>query len=106
MARNVFTVSIYANAMPVGATSIYTVPVGFVFVLRDVDMTNNGASNDIYSILDFTANIFIVKYLNVPPDTSVQWCGRQPFVAGEQIGLESALGIGNARVSGYLLVAP
>lgn len=88
---------------------VFTVPEGYVCILRDLDAVGPGTSPWVL-ISEAVAN---QNFASVPAEQngssdnwSYTWRGRQVFDAGQEIQLGSEFDLIFARLSGYLLVAP
>lgn len=107
MASTVYSTRFIAAALePAGL--YYTVPEGFVAVVRDIDAVGTGGEY-IQAALETVGSTFWLDYF--PESGSygwIGWRGRQICQPGEQIsvfvsGTESG---GTVAVSGYLLTLP
>lgn len=87
---------------------VYTVPAGFVAVLRDVDVYNNSAVVAELFLEDSQTGQAIARFDSQgPTDTgSQQWRGRQVFDAGGGFLFHATAGTWDVRACGYLLSAP
>jgi hypothetical protein len=86
-----------------GPHVLFTVPAGYVAVLRDVGFLNtSGVTGPIY-LYDSSVSTAWWASPSVANFGSVEWQGRQVFPAGSEISVQ----LGNApwvvRASGYLL---
>jgi hypothetical protein len=96
----------HLQAVPAG-TTVFTVPTGHVYVLRDVDIYQDqlvGAA--VVRMAEAVANLFF--YSNGMPVTRfawLQWTGRQVFEAGESLQIFASLPTTVFRLSGYDLTA-
>lgn len=107
--------TVYSTVFITGNTSggapIYTVPPGFVAVLRDVDVYNNSLLAAELFLEDSQTGQTIWRVDNNAfiPGASIgssQWNGRQVFEAGGGFLFLATAGVWDVRASGYLLVAP
>lgn len=104
--------AIYSTLFLSGNTSagspIFTVPAGFIAVLRDVDVYCNGIGGEELFLEDSTyGNTFARWDILTPADSgSKQWQGRQVFNPGGGFVFVATVGTWDVRASGYLLTAP
>lgn len=86
----------------------YTAPVGYVTIIRDIDVVNNGATPGFFVFLsNLTENyaIWLAKFSD--SQQTLSWRGRQVIAAGETIALgQSGTSTLQGCVSGYLLTLP
>lgn len=105
MPRAVYSTRFLAFSTTSTEEETYTVPSGFVAVLRDVDVYHQGGAADGWSV----QLVDPLCYLMTGGDTGsaglAQWSGRQIFNAGEQLQgtLYSAGDLASMMASGYLL---
>lgn len=107
MALPVYSTRFLYTANIVSAPS-YTVPEGFVAVVRDLDASCPSPVTGYYVYLVNTTRSYIIAISTFPSDNnSAQWRGRQVIPAGESIALNGNPPTGaTATVSGYLLTLP
>lgn len=106
MARAVYSHR-FANVAATGDGNfhvLYTVPVGLVAVVRDLDLFSQTAA--LAFGLRLASNV-IVSFVNpTASGTAYQWTGRQVLNAGETLEYFASTGLGfTACISGYLLTA-
>jgi hypothetical protein len=89
---------------PSGSLSaIYTVPSGFVAVLRDIDgIVTSGGAGQLF--LGMGATWWFEMPL-LAATSGFQWRGRQVFLAGETISAQTVTATVQMHVTGYLLSA-
>lgn len=85
---------------------LYQVPVGYVAIVRDIDVLSHGGAMinwvvSVNSVADFAAGQFTIEALN----QTAQWRGRQILNAGEELVFQSD-GPTDGLISGYLLTLP
>lgn len=105
MAVPVYSVKFFELQGLLGFVS-YTVPPGYVAVVRDLDAyaSAGAAAQNLYLIGNVLQTIWWHNWTGLSIATA-QWRGRQVFVAGEQFHLNSDAGV-DVTVSGYLLSTP
>jgi len=96
-----------AHDLMIGAELTYTVPVGFVAVLRDIDAYSGILTgNTLLGYLAATPDVvFFQASWGINETGWRSWRGRQVFYAGDTFGLSSNQFVDGA-MSGYLLSAP
>jgi hypothetical protein len=94
------------NVTAVTNDPVYTVPPGFVAVLRDVDVVSIGSSGNLLFIAEQTSGLSFIAFNEAAADVSVQWQGRQVFPAGQVMYVRAVTGQWLVRMSGYLLSMP
>ena len=87
---------------------VYTVPVGKVAILRDVDVYGGGVITFSQLFLeDSDTGGAITQWVSSEGNAFAGiWRGRQVFAAGEGFKFRSPLTEWDVRASGYLLNAP
>jgi hypothetical protein len=95
--------------VPAGSASSGPVPDGFVWVVRDIDLTTGG---EIYAYLggisiftDVGGPLYQVYAPGAYGASYYAWRGRQVLEAGDRITLATADSVWIARISGYTLSA-
>lgn len=108
MARSVYSTRLIIANASVSASGSYTVPEGFVAVVRDFEMYCAAGSTAPYAYLEITGAVNAVfAYVKGDSPGTAQWTGRQVLEPGEEL-----LAQGNSEstqtllVSGYLLTLP
>lgn len=89
-----------------GAGTIYTVPSGYVVVVRCITAYNAGASSDAFEVSAQVSGSLIPIYhvTNVAASSnSLEWEGRVVLNAGEFINVATGGQQWSYTVSGYLL---
>jgi hypothetical protein len=92
-----------------GAPVLYTVPSGYVAVLRDVSVRNQTADTSLIQVgatVPGPLNVVIAQFDSVAANDVVSWQGRQVLNAGDELWLYNSEGSAQAIASGYLLSAP
>lgn len=106
------TAAVYSTRFLAGGFSdtfqpIYTVPVGFRAILRDLDAVGTGSELLELTNLDAGSTIFIGEFPASGTYGHLQWQGRQVAEAGERIQIIVAGSIAaSVALSGYLLTLP
>jgi hypothetical protein len=88
---------------------LYTVPSGYVAVVRDVVLWNNDSGEQSMSIgatVPGPLNVLISQWFNVGSNATVEWQGRQVLNAGDELWAYSAGVDASVMASGYLLSSP
>lgn len=94
------------NGSESGVYDFYTVPPGFIAVLRDVDASWSGAGLPAKLYLhDPVLGAWQLLQATVNPD-GAQWQGRQVYNQGTQFGVYIPVAGWTVRMSGYLLTMP
>jgi hypothetical protein len=106
VSRPLYSTRFIGGTVAEGTDAAFTVPAGFVAVVRDVVVTNAASSPGQISWGISTTAGFIVAYnfTELGSGASAQWTGRQVANAGEDLfifaGVEAIIGM-----SGYLLTS-
>jgi hypothetical protein len=91
-------------------TGIYgpTVPVGQVFIVRDVDLFEETAAGGVFAYLaNQTGGVLWAFQAGTTIATRYAgWRGRQVFAEGELVQVHVVNGLWDIAVSGYMLSAP
>jgi len=89
-------------------TTLYTVPAGFVAVVRDVSgfMTTTTVGEAIVLSLQLANVNFATFQSDGSTYQDVHWEGRVVMPAGESLQVADSVAAGALVVSGYLLAAP
>jgi len=97
---------VFGPALLAGAAAVlYTVPAGFMFLIRHIHISNPsaGAVDATLSIGADAAGTRIFDGRPMPADDVYDWFGYLPMVAGEDIrGWASAAATLNCEISGDL----
>jgi hypothetical protein len=100
-----YSTRFWIGQLPTAWGSLYTVPAGYVVVLRDMEFTNYTASALTVSLAvetSGTGGVYLYT-ASVPANAHVQWTGRTVMDPGDVLqGLSSSGGLA-ALISGYLL---
>lgn len=105
MARAVYSTR-FAAVVISGALNLYTVPAGYIAVVRSVDFLATGASPGIFAWGLAAGGIYFAGATGLTTDNAYHWEGRQVFNAGDTIKAITATITGQLAVSGYLLTTP
>lgn len=105
MASNVYSTRFIGVSLGTGTTATYTVPTGYVAVIRDISATatTTGSTN---------AEVFVngaFTIWNSGPITNgstLVWSGRQVLNAGDVLSVHAVGATTQFMVSGYLLTLP
>lgn len=87
----------------------YTVPAGYVAVVRDVEALNSSASTDslfIAATVPGPLTVTLTKFYDLAGETPAQWQGRVVLLAGDGLEVYSGVEVFEVMISGYLLSAP
>ena len=106
MSRAVYSKVFFGgNVTASGVTTMYTVPTGYIAVVRDIDVCRNdsGAQRSTFDAEDDAGGF--IHWLTSTQYAVFTWRGRQVFVAGSRFGVYQSGGDWTYRVSGYLLTA-
>jgi len=83
----------------------YLVPVGYVAVVRDLDVVTEPTSGNVI-LLAIAGNTIFISELGVEPAfTNQEWRGRAVAYPGDLISLDTS-DTASGHVSGYLLTSP
>jgi hypothetical protein len=88
---------------------LYTVPAGYITVVRDIEVLHVSSDSGTFSIYDQGpgSSAATIWFVGVADLAWAQWKGRAVMNAGDQlIASVSDAGTYQAIVSGYLLSAP
>lgn len=108
--RPVYSVLIAQGTIPLEPATIYTVPLGYTLVMRDLDGIGPNSTNAIIlSELTADQNFLAVPAVLTPDPigmiSTYTWRGRQVFSGGQILQWAAYEDLIFARVSGYLLTA-
>jgi len=87
-----------------GQHTVFTVPPGFVAVVRDVAGLQTSPTGDAF-LREATSTTSWVHWESTRALQSFQWQGDQVFEEGSQIGLYVGSGSWSVRFCGFLLAA-
>lgn len=107
MTLSVYSHRIYAEA-GLNGSYVYTVPAGYVLVLRDIDAYANVtlASREIHVLGSAGQTIWWHAWNSTSnAQETAQWRGRQVLIAGETLTFTTSDLI-DITASGYLLATP
>lgn len=110
MARNVYSIRIFSSggvAAPAGTVGP-TVPSGFVYVVRDLDVVELTGNSGVYMDL-MSPTLGPMVRISRADTTSfghASWRGRQVYGPGEQVGVKATSGLWSVTISGYQLTLP
>jgi hypothetical protein len=91
------------------APTVYTVPTGYVAVMRDVSITNQTGSAAVIQIganVPGPLTVLVTQWDSVNDGDTVEWQGRAVFNPGDQIFVGVYSGYALTIGSGYLLSSP
>lgn len=106
----IYTISALRQVLVAGATATYTVPAGYVFVLRDITAGTTASPStaplDVY--LDGNVGSPIAHWVYVAGQQTYHYAGRISCPAGVTISAKNNMGSSSlyVAVTGYLLTAP
>lgn len=106
MASQVYSTRLLAtHDQPAITPAVYTVPVGKLLIVRDIDVYFGSAlgTREVYAF-GSAGQVFWHESVGPTLNGSRQWTGRQVFYAGENFSL-SATDVFDLAASGYLLDA-
>lgn len=108
---NVYSTCFYRGVIPTASTVLYTVPTGFVAIVRDITVYNAMATSRKgltgWLIQDDNANPIYATLATSPSNlTTYQWQGREVLTAGQTVVGLAYDGSWKVRVNGYLLTTP
>lgn len=106
MPRTVYSTRFAAWDSSAESPVVYTVPSGFVGILRDLDVTIFGEGAE-FDLVDGTSGAFVwVVHNTASTSTSFQWRGRLVIPEGAVVAFEWSPGADVWGVaSGYVLTA-
>lgn len=106
---SVYSTQFFCGIIPSSNLNLYTVPSGFVVVLRSIELADRSGTNNnnvtIFAVAGstvigvVTASVFTAAY------QSIHWDGRAVLNAGQGFGAGVSVSCG-IFVSGYLLTTP
>jgi hypothetical protein len=108
---NVYSTKFAERILPLsGEVILYTVPSGFVAVVRDMILIQNGTSfNALVGVSVYTGT-GVQVWQQIHPDalssTTYHWQGRKVMNAGDQLKAFANDPAWSIDVSGYLLTLP
>lgn len=91
------------NTSAGGTTVVYTVPAGYVAILRDVDAYFPSGLGPQLFLQDGSIPLSFALLAPTAVPGSVQWRGRQVFASGQEIAVNTSATAVRALLSGYLL---
>lgn len=108
MARDVYTIRMFAHASLSATTAGPIVPDQFVYVVRDIDITRNDEVGAQQLIVQnpLGGALFLVNGPASVGTINQQWRGRQVYEPGEHIGIICTGGSWSICISGYQLTLP
>jgi hypothetical protein len=91
-----------------GALTTYTVPDGFIAIVRDIDVFFTTLAAGAVQVENPAGGIFAYFAAPVGNSICIPWRGRQVLEPGDEIGVVASMDFGTAdlMMSGYLLAAP
>lgn len=109
MAQPVYSSSFFAGATEDGTLDAYTVPAGFIAIIRFVTIFNFSGSTVTVDI-DFAGSgsrTGVILYQEVPSGApSVDWDGRLVLAPGDVVRITNSTASTVVSISGYLLSTP
>lgn len=88
---------------------VYTVPAGYVAVIRDIELLSGSGTTD-EVVIDATVpgplNVVIWLHIFGAAFAWAQWAGRAVLNAGDEISVTAPADGSTYLISGYLLSAP
>lgn len=88
---------------------LYTVPAGYVAVVRDIEAWNFGGETDqLFTTANVPGPLAVAVWVTpeVAPNEWAQWKGRAVFNAGDILQAQASSSSWSLFISGYLLSAP
>lgn len=106
MARGIYTRCLGAVSFTAPATAtLFTVPTGRVYVLEELDVIGVAAVGSYMALTWGPGGFGFVQFDKLTGNASMQWRGRQAFVAGQNVGLAATAGTWYIRATGFDLTA-
>jgi hypothetical protein len=84
------------------------VPPGFVWIIRDIDVTSNASDTSALLIVIGTVSLYYLAGGTGPDPPNFAWRGRQVLKEGEYVDFQplGATATWHINVSGYVLTLP
>lgn len=100
-----YSTRVLMGVVPLPAGLSYTVPAGFIFVIRDVEANNQAAGeNNCYIQITSTPGVGLLAINNpIEPAKSTQWQGRTVLNPGDVLAVGASSASLYVTISGYLL---
>lgn len=102
-----YTIRVGMGQLAAASTvTLYTVPAGFVTILRDITISGHGGTLSLvkFGVVGSPAQPVIMAITNA--NSYQQWTGRWALQAGEQlVGQTQGTGVCDYQITGYLLSA-
>jgi hypothetical protein len=101
----VYSTLLFTGLLPVGTGTLYTVPSGYVAVVRDIEVWSGATSQAGINFGLLSSGFYAVIWnLEIQPSAWQQWKGRVVAPAGLELqGYGGGQSTIHACVSGYLL---
>lgn len=96
------------EAAGLASTIVYTVPAGYVLIIRDLDVYCHATGVDHVYLVGATGQTIWHQEFDVSTTFYGSWRGRQVIYAGEQVSITAAMSVldgADVTLSGYLLAA-
>lgn len=93
------------QAVGLTADLVYTVPPGFVAIVRDADLHNNDTFGASFFMQGALGQAIWLATRDITDTGYYSWRGRQVLEAGETLTAHIASGTWDVTISGYLLSA-
>lgn len=88
-----------------GSPHDFTVPLGKTWIVRDADAFHEVNPLGSVLLIDHTNGLVFASLTFAVANSSLQWTGRQVFVAGSTLRVSITAGTIDVRISGYELDA-
>lgn len=91
----------------VASSHTYTVPAGFIAIVRDIDAFADTSGTSTFLVARGPAsNVFFYAEFLLATTSSKEWRGRQVLNTGETLVLQAGPAAVDVMASGYLLSMP
>lgn len=104
-----YSTNFFAGVLPTSFETLFTVPAGYVAIVRDIEVLNNNADAadiSVYAEVPGPATGAIFGDTDLAGGAWTQWRGRVVVPAAGLIVAMSSVSSCNAAISGYLLSSP
>lgn len=91
------------DGLGAGVTTLYTVPAGYVAVVRDLNLNDASLGSHSAVVFEGGSGARLLSVLSSVASGDNPWTGRQVFKAGQTIDLSVSGGAWAVLMSGYLL---
>jgi hypothetical protein len=110
MARDLYSVRLFSTASLTSSSGTVgpVVPVGFVYVMREMDLVELTGGSGVYMDIISPSLGPLVRVSRADTTTfgAFQWTGRSVYEEGEQLGVLVHSGTWSVTISGYQLTKP